>query len=85
MYLAGKAARKKPSPLGLGRRWGCPCLEHKVNTRADLLWSGGLTRNERKTRKSLRPESGSTWQSYVGVGERWGKSESVRQRLNLGE
>ena len=56
-----------------------------MNTRADLLWSGGLTRNERKTRKSLRPESGSTWQSYVGVGERWGKSESVRQRLNLGE
>ena len=69
MCLAGKAAGQRPSALRLGGRQGGLCLEQVVKSSADLLWSKGLTRNERRARKSLRPELGSPGQRYIGIGD----------------
>lgn len=66
-----ESSRERPSGLSLGGRWGGLCLEQVVRSSADLLWSKGLTRNERRARKSPRPELGSPGQSYIGIGELW--------------
>lgn len=66
-----ESSRQRSGALRLGGRWGGLCLEQVVRSSADLLWSKGLTRNERRARKSLRPELGSPGQSYIGIGELW--------------
>ena len=77
-----ESSKEEAQSSGARRRWACPCLEQRGNSRADLHWSEGHTRNERKTRRSLRPglhraELHRTWRT-VGC-------ESGRQRLRLGE
>lgn len=56
MCLSGKAARKRPNPRARQRRGRSLLLGAEGEHSANLSWSEGLTRNERKVKRLLRPD-----------------------------